>query len=369
MVQGRGAGRGRRARPGAQRVPHRRRVRLAALRLRRAARPGHAARSPTSGLGVLVYLRGHEGRGIGIGHKIRAYSAAGPGPRHRRRQPRARPAGRQPRVRHRRADPGRPRHHHDAAASPTTRPSTAASRASASRSSSGCPSSRAPNPENIAYLRTKRERMGHLLEGLDDLDRDGAADPRARTSTSGEARGDGWPVTTSASVTGPARRHRPARRRRLRPVQRPHHQPPARRARARARRARRAPRPTSPSRGCPGAFEIPLAAKALADVGRVDAVISLGAVIRGDTAHFEFVAGECAAGIQQAAARRPACPIVFGVLTTENLDQALARSERRRRHNEGEERRRTSPSRWPASSRQRSASGRGSGQHACRSPT
>ena len=59
--------------------------------------------------------------------------AAGAGPRHRRRQPRARPARRQPRVRHRRADPGRPRHHHDAHCSPTTPPSTAASRASASR--------------------------------------------------------------------------------------------------------------------------------------------------------------------------------------------------------------------------------------------
>lgn len=76
----------------------------------------------------------------------------------------------------------------------------------------------------------------------------------------------------------------------------------------------------------PGAFEIPLAAKAFAQRGDVDAVITLGAVIRGDTAHFEYVAGPCAEGIQQAALET-GVPIVFGVLTTENLDQALVRSE------------------------------------------
>ena len=108
---GRRAGRGRRARPGAQRVPHRRRVRLAALRLRRRSSTPRCRRSPRRASACVVYLRGHEGRGIGIGHKIRAYSLQDAGPRHRRRQPRARPAGRQPRVRHRRADPRRPRHH------------------------------------------------------------------------------------------------------------------------------------------------------------------------------------------------------------------------------------------------------------------
>ena len=76
----------------------------------------------------------------------------------------------------------------------------------------------------------------------------------------------------------------------------------------------------------PGAFEIPLAAKAFAQTGRYDAVITLGAVIRGDTAHFEYVAGPCAEGIQQSQLET-GVPIVFGVLTTENLDQALARSE------------------------------------------
>lgn len=76
----------------------------------------------------------------------------------------------------------------------------------------------------------------------------------------------------------------------------------------------------------PGAFEIPLAAKTFADTGRYDAVVALGAVIRGDTAHFEYVAGPCAEGIQQAALIT-GIPIVFGVLTTENLEQALERSD------------------------------------------
>jgi 6,7-dimethyl-8-ribityllumazine synthase len=76
----------------------------------------------------------------------------------------------------------------------------------------------------------------------------------------------------------------------------------------------------------PGAFEIPVAAKQCAASGSFDAVITLGAVIRGDTAHFEYVAGPCAEGTQTAALET-GVPIVFGVLTTENLDQALQRSD------------------------------------------
>ena len=71
---GRGPGRGERAGPGPLRVPDRRRLRLDALRLRHPARRRAASASPRRSCGVLVYLRGHEGRGIGIGHKIRAYS-------------------------------------------------------------------------------------------------------------------------------------------------------------------------------------------------------------------------------------------------------------------------------------------------------
>jgi 6,7-dimethyl-8-ribityllumazine synthase len=75
----------------------------------------------------------------------------------------------------------------------------------------------------------------------------------------------------------------------------------------------------------PGAFEIPLVAKRLAESGEVDAVICLGAVIRGETPHFDFVAGECASGISRVALDT-GVPVAFGVLTTDDLDQALARA-------------------------------------------
>jgi 6,7-dimethyl-8-ribityllumazine synthase len=74
----------------------------------------------------------------------------------------------------------------------------------------------------------------------------------------------------------------------------------------------------------PGAFELPLAALRLASSGVVDAVVALGAVIRGDTAHFDFVAGECASGLQRAALDT-GIPVVFGVLTTDTVEQALDR--------------------------------------------
>ncbi len=76
----------------------------------------------------------------------------------------------------------------------------------------------------------------------------------------------------------------------------------------------------------PGAFELPLVARAFAHAGKVDAVLCLGAVIRGDTGHYDFVAGESAAGIQQVQLAT-GVPVVFGVLTTDTLDQALERSE------------------------------------------
>ena len=86
----------------------------------------------------------------------------------------------------------------------------------------------------------------------------------------------------------------------------------------------------------PGAFEIPLAAKAIAVTGKVDAVIGLGCVIRGATTHYETVAGESAAGILRAGLDT-GVPVIFGVLTTEDLDQALERSQDAGGHNVGEE--------------------------------
>jgi 6,7-dimethyl-8-ribityllumazine synthase len=74
----------------------------------------------------------------------------------------------------------------------------------------------------------------------------------------------------------------------------------------------------------PGAFEIPLAAQTLARTEKFSAVICLGAVIRGDTPHFDFVAGECARGIQNVALAEN-LPIIFSVLTTNTEQQALDR--------------------------------------------
>ena len=75
----------------------------------------------------------------------------------------------------------------------------------------------------------------------------------------------------------------------------------------------------------PGAFEIPLAASKLAQKDHIDAVIALGAVIRGGTPHFEFVAGECASGLSHAS-RHSGKPVTFGVLTVDNIEQAVERS-------------------------------------------
>jgi 6,7-dimethyl-8-ribityllumazine synthase len=75
----------------------------------------------------------------------------------------------------------------------------------------------------------------------------------------------------------------------------------------------------------PGAFELPLAAKKLGASGHYAAVVALGCVIRGDTPHFDYVAGECARGISQAALET-GVPVIFGVLTVETVEQALERA-------------------------------------------
>lgn len=75
----------------------------------------------------------------------------------------------------------------------------------------------------------------------------------------------------------------------------------------------------------PGSFEIPVVARRFARSGEVEAVVCLGAVIRGETAHFEVVAGESARGVQQVALET-GVPCILGVLTTDGLDQALERA-------------------------------------------
>lgn len=76
----------------------------------------------------------------------------------------------------------------------------------------------------------------------------------------------------------------------------------------------------------PGAFELPLVAKMLAKSGRFDSVICLGAVIRGDTPHFDYICNEASRGIGQASLET-GVPIIFGVLTTETVAQAIERAD------------------------------------------
>lgn len=89
----------------------------------------------------------------------------------------------------------------------------------------------------------------------------------------------------------------------------------------------------------PGAFELPLMAKWLAEKGECDALICLGAVIRGDTSHFDYVCEGATQGLQQAMLET-GIPMAFGVLTTDTLQQALARA-RNNEHNKGLEAART----------------------------
>lgn len=75
----------------------------------------------------------------------------------------------------------------------------------------------------------------------------------------------------------------------------------------------------------PGAYEIPLIAKRVAAKGGIDAVVALGAVIRGETPHFDYVAGECASGLARVS-METGVPVTFGVLTTDTVEQALDRA-------------------------------------------
>ncbi len=90
----------------------------------------------------------------------------------------------------------------------------------------------------------------------------------------------------------------------------------------------------------PGAFEIPLTVLKLAKRKNVDAVICLGAVIRGETYHFEVVANECARGIMEASLLAGK-PVIMGVLTTDTVAQARARAGRKGRNNKGRDAART----------------------------
>lgn len=76
---------------------------------------------------------------------------------------------------------------------------------------------------------------------------------------------------------------------------------------------------------CPGAFELPLVVKTMADSGKYDAIIALGCVIRGGTPHFEYVASECVKGLSQVMMQNQ-IPVAFGVLTVDSIEQAIERA-------------------------------------------
>jgi 6,7-dimethyl-8-ribityllumazine synthase len=75
----------------------------------------------------------------------------------------------------------------------------------------------------------------------------------------------------------------------------------------------------------PGAYEMPISAQRIAQTGRYDSIIALGAVIRGSTPHFDYVAGECSKGLAQVSLTAD-IPIIFGVLTTDTIEQAVERA-------------------------------------------
>ncbi|MCK5359415.1 MAG: 6,7-dimethyl-8-ribityllumazine synthase [Gammaproteobacteria bacterium] len=75
----------------------------------------------------------------------------------------------------------------------------------------------------------------------------------------------------------------------------------------------------------PGAYEMPISAQRIAKTGKYDSIIALGAVIRGSTPHFDFVAGECSKGLAQVSLAAD-LPIIFGVLTTDTIEQAVERA-------------------------------------------
>ena len=267
-----------------------------------------------AGHGVVVYLRGHEGRGIGIGHKIAAYNLQEQGLD----------------TVDANLDLGLPSDSREYGIgaqilvdlgittmrlitnNPTKRGGL---EGFGLEITERVPSVVSVNPENLAYMRTKRERMGHLLEGLDDV-----------LLTAGD-KGAGAPE----GLDGTGLRIGVVR---------------ARWNSASSTAWRRASGGAWPASGVdpadvidetvPGSFELPMGARILAASGRVDAVICLGCVIRGETSHYELVAGEAAAGIQQVQLTT-GVPVAFGILATEDEAQALARSEGPGGHNVGED--------------------------------
>src|SRR5581483_3777471 len=281
----------RRAGPGAGpfRVPDGRRVRLAALRLRDPARGGPGADPGRRARGGALPARAGGPR-----HRPRAQDPrlqpARAGPRYRRSKRRAGAAGRRPRVRDRVADPDRPGRAPHAPAHEQPIEVRCAGRLRAGDRRAGAAG-----------------RLADARERALPADQAGEARPRARTHLKGAARlptyegtVDGTGVRVGIVV---ARFNELITRNLLNG------------ARDALRRGGVADDDVTVA-WVPGSFEIPLVAKTMACSGRYDAVVCLGAVIRGATAHFDHVAGQAASGVARAGLDT-GVPVIFGILTTD----------------------------------------------------
>ena len=206
--------------------------------------------------GVVIYLRGHEGRGIGLINKLQGLPPAGGRLRHPRRQPRARPARRRPRLRGRHRHPEGPRHLAGAAAQQQPREGAPARGARRDRHRPGAAGRRRRRVQRGLPRRQARPHGPRPAE---------ARRARMPRSSRRSSRTRGPPHERRRPARARHRRHRPEGDDRLRPLAHPHLRGPARRRPARARRVGCRGRPLVQ---VPGSFELPVAAKVALENGR-----------------------------------------------------------------------------------------------------
>ena len=243
--------------------------------------------------------------------------------RHGRGQPGARVSGRPARLRHRRADP------RATWASATIRLMTnnpkkiVGLRATASRSSSACRSRSRRTRRNVRYLRDQARQDGAPARASKEL----CCRRRRRRSLRRVVRPHGRKDAEAEmqDLRRTARRQGAEVRHRRLPLQRLHHRTGCSRARWTACAATASPTATSTSPGCRAPSRCRWSPRGWRRAAQYDAVICLGAVIRGATPHFDYVAGEAAKGIAQVSLET-GVPVIFGVLTTDTIEQAIERA-------------------------------------------
>ena len=260
---------------------------------------------------MLLYMR-QEGRGIGLQNKIHAYELQDDeGLDTVEANERARLPGRPARLRRRRADPRRPGRAQDAPAHEQPEQDRAGLEGYGLAIVERVPLVDAPNPHNESYLRAKRDRMGHSIHhqalALDEelVHAEHERDRELGRDVPGEL-----DVSDARYAIAVGRFYEDL----------------AQRLVAGAQRAFAAAGVGEADvYDVPGAYELPMAARYLADSGRYAGVACLGAVIRGETSHYDYVCAEAARGIQDVQLST-GVPCAFGVLTVENMEQALART-------------------------------------------